>query len=120
MSVHKNLRLLPIALMRLRLHAGHKSQRSAAAAIRKKTGVRVNHPSLSKWERGGEMPSLRSLFLFLEGLDLNFRDLQDELERATGEDVARFERRAAERKEAARKLQEENDRLYGKVEEEPL
>ena len=76
---------LPTALRRLRLRAGHKTQRSALRAIRGKTGVRITPSRMSNWEMGRSEPTLRSLLAFLNGLDLTLVDLQQELERAAGE-----------------------------------
>ncbi len=41
--------------------------------------------TLSHWETGRKVPSLKLLYHYLVSLDLNFRDLQDALDLARGE-----------------------------------
>ncbi len=41
--------------------------------------------TLSHWETGRKMPSLRLLYRYLRSLGLNFRDLQDALDLVRGE-----------------------------------
>lgn len=87
MSYRTKLRYVPVVITRLRRRAGHPSQRAAVRAIRKQTGHPFAHPSLSRWERGEELPSLRALVIFLDGLGYDLKGFQDELDRAADEIV---------------------------------
>ncbi len=89
MTNRSKLRSLPIVITHMRRRAGFKSQGAAARAIQKKVGVRLNKAQISQWERGKTMPTLASLFAFLEGLGYSLQDFQDELDRAAGEEVPR-------------------------------
>lgn len=88
MSYVGKLRHLPVVLARLRRRAGHKTQRAAARAIRARAGGSISYASLSRWERGAEKPSLESVVRLLDGLGYDLKTLQDELDRAAGEEVA--------------------------------
>ncbi|MCP4664471.1 MAG: helix-turn-helix transcriptional regulator, partial [bacterium] len=56
------------------------SQAALAAKIRESTGVRATASRISRWEGGEEMPSVRSLFALLEGMQADVHDLADALE----------------------------------------
>lgn len=88
MSYVGKLRHLPVILARLRRRAGHKTQRAASRAIRAKAGGSISYASLSRWERGTEKPSFESIVRLLDGYGFDLKTLQDELDRADGEEVA--------------------------------
>ncbi len=85
MKYRQTIRDLPLVLRRLRQRAGHKSQRAALRAIRRKTGVNITPTRISEWERGLAVPSLPSIIAFLTGLGYDFTDFQQEIERVAGE-----------------------------------
>lgn len=87
MSYVGKLRHLPVVLARLRRRAGHKTQRAAARAIRAKAGGSISYASLSRWERGAEKPTFESVVRLLDGYGYDLKTLQDELDRADGEEV---------------------------------
>ena len=87
MTNRAKLRRMPIVITQLRLRAGFKSVNATATEIQKKTGTRLHRAQISHWEHGKAMPSLASLLTFLEGLGFSLQDFQDELDRASGEDV---------------------------------
>ncbi len=89
MTNRAKLKRLPIVISQLRQLAGFKSQNAAALAIQKKTGAFLHKAQISHWERGKAMPTLASLFTFLEGLGYSLQDFQDELDRAAGVPVDR-------------------------------
>ena len=112
----ETLRALPMVMRRLRLRAGHKTQKSALRAIRRKTGARVTAARICEWESGRTVPSLRSLYAFLLGLGYDLKALQDEVDHVAGSGVPlpepvrenaqqRNARRLRELEEAARELE---------------
>lgn len=82
MTNREKLRHLPATIRSLRRRAGFDSVAAAAQAIRERTGEAMSRPSLSKWENGRLTPSLEVFATFLEGLGLDWKDFQDELDRA--------------------------------------
>lgn len=84
MTHREKLRHLPAAIRGLRRRAGFTSVSAAAQGIREKTGEAFSRPTLSKWENGRLTPSLDVLATFLEGLGLDWKDFQDELDRVAG------------------------------------
>lgn len=88
MSYVAKLRHLPVVLARLRRRAGHKTQRAASRAVRAKAGGSISYASLSRWERGAEKPSFESIVRLLDGYGYDLKTLQDEIDRADGEEVA--------------------------------
>ena len=88
MSYVAKLRHLPAVLARLRRRAGHTTQRAAARAIRERAGGAISYASLSRWERGAEKPSFESILRLLDGYGYDLKTLQDELDRAEGEEIA--------------------------------
>jgi transcriptional regulator with XRE-family HTH domain len=88
MGYAAKLRHLPVVLARLRRRAGHQTQRAAARAIRARAGGSISYASLSRWERGAEKPTFESIVRLLDGYGYDLKAIQDELDRADGEEVA--------------------------------
>ena len=88
MSYQTTIRDLPLALRRLRLKAGHKTQSSALREIRRRTGVSITPTRMSDWERGRSVPSLRSMIAFLTAFGYDFQTLQREIEQDAAETPA--------------------------------
>src|SRR5436853_6390251 len=63
----------------LRARAGHRSER-----LRRPRELRWTKAMVSSYERGGPLPSLRSLSSYLRAMGGNFRDLQDAIEHLGG------------------------------------
>ncbi len=63
--------------------------------------------TLSHWETGRKMPSLRLLYSYLQSLGLDFRDLQDALDLVSGQTP----RRRAGQSGVARRIDERERRL---------
>ena len=77
-------------------------QKLTQAAASRRDGA-PNFASLSHWENGRKVPSLKLLYTYLQSLGLDLSDLQEALDRVAGvppigrrEAIARLERRIEE------------------------
>ena len=83
-SYRDTVRVLPMVLERLRRRAGHKTQRSAIRAIRKRSGLRIAAGRYCEWEMGRSEPTFRSLLGFLIGLGYELEDFEAEVDLVAG------------------------------------
>jgi hypothetical protein len=83
-SYRDTVRVLPMVLERLRRRAGHKTQRSAIRAIRRRSGLRVAAGRYCEWEMGRTEPTFRSLLGVLLGLGYDLEDFEAEVDLVAG------------------------------------